>query len=75
MGGVHVVLIVGSSSFVKASVLCRLPNHRECLKHSFVGAKPAGVPIVSAMSAKLYHFLLLEAVGISHTKGASEPVK
>ena len=62
-------------SFVKVSVLCRLPNQRERLKHTFVGEKPAGVPTSSPMSAKLDLFLLLEAVGISHTKGASEPVK
>ena len=59
---------------MKASVLCRLPNQRERLKHYFVGAKPAGVPTASPMSAFLNYFLLLlfEAVGISHTKGASE---
>ena len=28
-------------SFVKASVLCPLPNQRERLKHTFVGSKPA----------------------------------
>ena len=43
-------------SFVKVSVLCRLPNQRERLKHSFVGAKPAGVPTASPVSAKFSLF-------------------
>ena len=43
--------------------------------YALVGAKPAGVPTASLVSAKFYLFLFLEAVGISHTKGASEPVK
>ena len=56
-------------SFVKASVLCRLQNQRKSLKHAFAGAKPAGVPTASPISAKLSLFLLLsEVVGISHTK-------
>ena len=45
-------------SFVKASVLCPLPNQRERLKRSFIRAKPAGVPRASPMSAKLYLFLI-----------------
>ena len=43
--GVHTALIVGSPSFVKASVLCRL--------HAFVGSKSAGVHTASPVSAKL----------------------
>ena len=54
--GVHATLIVGSPSFVKESVLCRLPNQRERLKHAFFGSKPADVPRASPVSAKLCLF-------------------
>ena len=69
-------------SFVKASVLCRLPNQRERLKHSFVGAKPAGVPTLSQSSvSKMIFFFFYYSkqsefrIRKEHTKGASEPVK
>ena len=73
--GVHAALIVGSPSFVKASVLWCLPNQRERLKHAFVGAKPAGIPTAGPASAKITLFLLRKVVRILHTKRASEPVK
>ena len=54
----HAALIVGSPSFVKASVLCRLPNQRERLKHSFVGAKPADVPTASPRSFFYFFYFI-----------------
>ena len=43
-----------TTSFVKASVLCCLPNQRERLKHAFLGSKPAGVPTASPMLVELH---------------------
>ena len=54
----HAAVIVGSPSFVKASVLCRLPNQREHLKHSFVGAKPGGRPHSQSNVSKIISFFI-----------------
>ena len=46
---------------MKVSILCRLPNQGERLKHPFVRAKPAGIPTASPMSAKLYIFYITQS--------------
>ena len=55
---------------MKASVLCRLPNQRERLKHSFVGAKPADVHTASPMSAhtKIKKIITLSGQNFAHER-------
>ena len=58
--GVHAAaLIVGTPGFVKASVLCRLPNQREPRLETFLRWSKAcagGVPTAGPVSAKLGPF-------------------
>ena len=71
-------LIVGSPNFVKASVSCRLPftEPTRALETCLRWIKVCGRPHSQSNVSKILLFLeSLEVVGISHTKGASEPVK